>query len=132
MFYYSDALLAVAKKLERSRRQLGRDYMDEMVKRAQNRVSVPLSVVLDCVSGKREVRLTDLSLGGCYVDTISSVRPEEIVQFKLSLPHGRIEDMSGTVVYVHEGIGFGVQFNDMTREQRTVLEQVILVNGGTL
>ena len=106
--------------------------MDGMVKRSQNRVNVPLTVVLESISGKREVRLSDISLGGCYVDTIASVRPEEIVEFKLSLPKNRIEAMSGTVVYVHEGIGFGMQFNDMTREQRTVLEQVILVNGGTI
>ncbi len=103
-----------------------------MIERAQSRVMVPLSVVLDCASGRREVRLSDLSLGGCYVDSIAGVRPEEIVQFKLSLPHGRTEEMSGTVVYVHEGIGFGVQFNDMSLEQRTVLEQVILVNGGSV
>lgn len=106
--------------------------MGEIIKRSQNRVNVPLSVVLDSISGHREVRLTDLSLGGCYVDSISSVRPEEIVKFKLSLPHGRTEEMSGTVVYVHEGIGFGIQFNDMTGEQRTVIEQVILINGGTV
>ena len=89
-------------------------------------------MVLDSVSGNQEVRLSDISLGGCYVDTISSVKPEEVVDFKLNLPQGRTERMSGTVVYVHEGLGFGIQFNDMTREQRTVLEQVILVNGGTI
>lgn len=103
-----------------------------MIERAQSRVIIPLSVVLDCASGRREVRLSDISLGGCYVDSIAGVRPEEIVQFKLSLPQGRTEEMSGTVVYVHEGIGFGIQFNDMTGEQRTVLEQVILINGGTI
>ena len=106
--------------------------MDVMVKREQNRVAVPLSVVLGSASGNCEVRLTDLSLGGCYFDSIFHVRPDEVVQFKLYLPQGRSEEMSGTVVYVHEGVGFGVQFNDMTREQRIVLEQVILVNGGTI
>jgi PilZ domain len=106
--------------------------MDVMVERSQSRVTVPLTVVLDYASGTREVRLSDLSLGGCYVDSISGVRPEEFLRLKLSLPQGRSVEMSGTVVYVHEGIGFGVQFNDMTREQRNVIEQLILVNGGTI
>lgn len=104
--------------------------MNVLVERQQDRVSVPMSVILDCSSGKREVRMTDLSIGGCYVDSIAGVGPEEVVGLRLILPNGRSEDLSGTVVYVHEGIGFGVQFNDMTREQRTVLEQLIALNGG--
>lgn len=106
--------------------------METMIDRQHDRVMAPLSVVLDCSSGKREVRVTDLSVGGCYVDSIAGVQPNEPVGIKLSLPHGRTEEIFGTVVYVHDGIGFGVQFNDMTREQRTVLEQLILLNGGTL
>lgn len=106
--------------------------MEVMIEREHDRVSVPLSVVLDCSSGKREVRLTDLSTGGCYVDSIAGVRPDEVVGLTLILPHGRMEEIFGTVVYVHEGIGFGIQFNDMSRAQRTVLEQVVLLNGGRI
>lgn len=91
-----------------------------------------MSVILDCSSGRREVRLSDLSTGGCYVDSIAPVRPEEVVGLKLLLREGRTEEIFGTVVYVHDGIGFGIQFNDMTREQRTVLEQLILLNGGKI
>jgi len=106
--------------------------MEVMVDRQHDRVSVPLTVVLDCSSGKREVRLTDLSIGGCYVDSIAGVAAEEVVGLKIMLPQERSEVIFGTVVYVHPGIGFGIQFNDMTREQRTVLEQLILLNGGTI
>ncbi len=103
-----------------------------MIERETERVSLAQSVVLDCSSGKREVRVSDLSIGGCYVDTISPVQADEIVGLKFVLPQGRTEEIFGTVVYVHPGIGFGIQFNDMTREQRTVLEQLILLNGGTV
>ncbi len=106
--------------------------MEVMIDREHNRVTVPMTVVLDCSSGKREVRLTDLSLGGCYVDCIAAVPPDEVVVLKILLPNGSSEEIAGTVVYVHDGIGFGVQFNDMTRDQRTVLEQLVLLNGGTL
>ncbi len=106
--------------------------MEVMIEREHSRVSVPLTVVLDCSSGQREVRISDLSVGGCYVDSIAGVRPDEVVGLKLFLPQSRNVEIVGTVVYVHDGIGFGVQFNDMTREQRTALEQMILLNGGTI
>lgn len=103
-----------------------------MIDRQHDRVTAPISVILDCSSGKREVRVTDLSIGGCYVDSIAGVQAGEIVGIKIVLPQGRTEQIFGTVVYVHDGIGFGIQFNDMSREQRTVLEQLILLNGGKL
>lgn len=104
--------------------------MEVMIERQHERVSVPLSVVLDCSSDKREVRVTDLSTGGCYVDCIAGVQQGEVVGLRLKLPQDRTVELAGTVVYVHEGIGFGIQFNDMTREQRTLLEYLILYNGG--
>lgn len=103
-----------------------------MIDRQHDRVTAPISVILDCSSGKREVRVTDLSIGGCYVDSIAGVQAGEMVGIKIVLPQGRTEQIFGTVVYVHDGIGFGIQFNDMSREQRTVLEQLILLNGGKL
>ena len=102
-----------------------------MVERQHDRVAVPLSVILDCTSGKREVRIADLSTGGCYVDTIAPVQADEVVGLRLLLPHGRTEDFYGTVVYVHPGIGFGVRFNDMTLDQQRVLKQLVVMNGGS-
>lgn len=101
-----------------------------MIERENERIFLTQSVTLDCASGKREVRVTDLSAGGCYVDSISPVQPNEVVGLTFVLPKGRTEEIFGTVVYVHEGIGFGIQFNDMTSQQRTVLEQLILLNRG--
>ncbi|MGD9561034.1 MAG: PilZ domain-containing protein [Pyrinomonadaceae bacterium] len=103
-----------------------------MIEREFQRVALTQSVTVDSSSGHREVRVTDLSVGGCYVDCISATQPGEVVGLKFTLPQGRREEIFGTVLYVHDGIGFGVQFNDMAREQRTVLEQLILLNGGEI
>ena len=111
--------------------RLGIDDMEVMIER-EERISMPLSVVLDCTSGRREVRIADLSLGGCYVDSIAAVRPEEVVGIKLVLPHARSEEIFGTVVYVHDGIGFGVRFKELTNDQRTILQQLILLHGGKI
>ncbi len=103
-----------------------------MVERQHDRVAVPMPVILDCTSGRREVRVSDLSTGGCYVDSIAPVQPEEAVCLRLVLPNDSTETLYGTVVYVHHGIGFGVQFDEMTPEQRTILEQLVLLNGGQI
>ncbi len=106
--------------------------MQTTIERQHSRVSVPISVILDCTSGRREVRVADLSVGGCYVDTIVAINAEDPVGLKFLLPNSGIVEIPGTVAYVHNGIGFGVQFTDMTREQRSALETVILMNGGAL
>jgi hypothetical protein len=103
-----------------------------MIERENERVSLRQTVELDSSSGKHEVHVSDLSTGGCYVDTISQALPDEEVGLTFVLPHGRTEQIFGTVVYVHEGIGFGVRFNDLTPEKKMVLEQLILLNGGKL
>lgn len=106
--------------------------MNLEIPRQQKRIAIPLAVELECESGRREARISDLSMGGCYVDSISCVRQDENVRFKLSLPTGLLEEMSGSVVYVHEGIGFGLRFDNLSDEQRILLQQIILVSGGTL
>ncbi|HMQ03479.1 MAG TPA: PilZ domain-containing protein [Pyrinomonadaceae bacterium] len=104
--------------------------MELIVDRQYSRITLPMSVYLDCSAGKREARLTDLGLGGCYIDSIAGVRPEEVVGITMVLPNGSEIEIFGTVAYVHDGIGFGIQFNDMDRKQRTVLETLVLAYGG--
>lgn len=102
------------------------------VDREKERVSLMMTVALDCASGMREVRLSDLSMGGCYVDSISGVSPNEPIGLKITFANGRTENIPGTVVYVHEGIGFGVQFEELNLEQRYLIAQVIRANGGSI
>jgi len=106
--------------------------MEVLVEREKERVSVPMSVVVDCASGMREVRMTDLSMGGCYVDCMAPVRPDETVGLRITFPNGRSENITGRVVYLHEGIGFGICFDDLDLEQRYLLAQVIKEHGGSI
>ncbi len=105
--------------------------MEEEIPRHDDRIGVPMEIVLDSSSGKREARIGDLSLGGCYIDSIAGVTQGENVRFRLTLPDTGSAEMSGTVVYVHERIGFGLRFDEMSDEKREVLRKVILAGGGT-
>ena len=101
------------------------------MRREKERIQVSMGIVLESASGNREARISDLSMGGCFIDSIATFREGEIVQFKLSLSEEQTEDMSGEVAYVLEGIGFGVQFTGLSEEQHLLLSQIILAHGGT-
>jgi hypothetical protein len=96
--------------------------------RRDERMGVPLEIVLEFSSGKREARISDISLGGCYIDSIAGVTEGEIVRFKLALPDGGSEELAGVVVYVHEGVGFGLRFDDLTEEQKEAVRYVMWAN----
>lgn len=96
--------------------------------RRYERFSVSLSVVLDFTSGKREARISDISMGGCFIDSIVSVRAGEQISFKINFPAGHTTIIRAEVIYVYPGVGFGLRFVHFTETERKLLEQIILQN----
>ena len=97
--------------------------------RQQERVNYLIEIVLECASGKREARISDLSPGGCYIDSIVAVQEGESVSFSLNAPSGETLPFTGDIAYVLDGFGFGVKFTDLTDERKTFLDQVIKAHG---
>jgi CheY-like chemotaxis protein len=98
--------------------------------RQYERISILLEIVLESSSGKRDARISDLSMGGCFVDSIAHVSEGETVVFQIRLPAGLWVQLYGEVVYCSPGFGFGLQFTNLAGEERILLEQVILAHGG--
>jgi CheY-like chemotaxis protein len=98
--------------------------------RKRERVSISLDVVLEWASGKNQARISDLSVSGCFVDTIATVNEGETISFKFTAPTGELLHLSGTVVYYLAGFGFGLNFEGTSKEQETILEQIVLAQGG--
>jgi hypothetical protein len=98
--------------------------------REHERVPFLVEIVLESSSGKREARISDISMGGCYVDSIATVRDGEAVAFDLVHPSGQRLPFTGTVSYVLEGFGFGVRFTDLTDEQTVFLTRIVRLLGG--
>ena len=98
--------------------------------RQHNRIAVPMEIVLEFSSGKRQGRISDLSVGGCFVDGIAAVQEGDTVFFKLGAESDQWERMSGEVVYVMPGIGFGLRFTDLTLEQNMRLTETVMANSG--
>jgi hypothetical protein len=61
--------------------------------------------------------VTDLSEGGCYLDTVGEVMTGEIVAFRVLMPDEDWLYLEGEVKHHRHGFGFGVQFIDLNDEQ---------------
>ncbi|HEX8889388.1 MAG TPA: PilZ domain-containing protein [Pyrinomonadaceae bacterium] len=70
-------------------------------------------------------RLSDLGLGGCYVDTLGQVSVGEIVMLEIKLPDGSWLPLRGTVAYTHPGLGFSVCFTFLTEDEQEKLSEII-------
>lgn len=69
-------------------------------------------------------KLTDLSLGGCYVETDAPFPERALVDFCLKA-HELEVHTEGMVRVMHPGVGMGVEFPSRTEEQRAQVLNVI-------
>ena len=94
-------------------------------RRREERFEVCLDAVWDGKSGNYVARITDLSEGGCYVDTLGDAHVGEILSFKLQLPSGGWLELTGEVAHETPPLGFGLRFVYLSDEQRESLRSLI-------
>jgi len=70
-------------------------------RRTEKRWDVCLDAVWYGKSGNYQARVTDLSEGGCYVDSLGEAQVGEVIAFKLQLPEGEWLELTGAVRYDH-------------------------------
>ena len=71
---------------------------------------------------KLNARTADISLTGCYIDTLNPVPQGSEVRLRFT--HGTETFVSlGRVVYVSYGLGMGIAFINVEDDQRTRLER---------
>lgn len=83
---------------------------------------VPLSLTVIWEGAKNEARTSDISVGGCFVDSIGQVAVGEIISFRLQLPAGEWLDVLGEVTYRLPPTGFGVRFTNLSDADQKRLE----------
>ncbi len=99
--------------------------------RKYTRLGVALEIYMDFTSGRREARVSDLSMGGCFVDSIVAVSEGEKMGFELKLSPRESLRLKGEVAYVMPGIGFGISFEDVSKFGQDLIAKTITANGGT-
>jgi hypothetical protein len=95
-----------------------------MENRGDERKPFRAEIVLEFASGKRQERISDISAGGCYVESIISVQVGDEIKVELLAPNGDRLPFTGQIAYHFDGMGFGVKFTDLTDEQKKFLEKI--------
>ena len=82
--------------------------------------------ITDLGSGdRRSARTSDLSLDGCHIDTLQPFPRGTLVHLRVLCLNGVFETR-GRVVSSHAGFWMGIGFDEMTPDQRSVLESLLV------
>jgi hypothetical protein len=98
-------------------------------KRRYPRLPVLMECRVDGASGNAEMRLTDLSPVGCYVDTNVSFPADTRVSLTVMLGDSEVKLAGRVVAMPSAGYGFGVEFVDLDDSTRQRLEAYIQARG---
>ena len=93
--------------------------------RKQDRFTYLQEVELEFASGRRTARISDISAGGCYIDTIVQVVVGDVLTIYITATEGSTMPFKGRVAYVLTGNGFGVEFLDLTDIQNEFLKSLM-------
>jgi hypothetical protein len=69
-------------------------------------------------------RIVDLSVGGCFVESVTLPSTGRVVTVSLAVTGGQI-NLSAEVLYVEPALGFAVRFVDMPEQVANVLRKEI-------
>ncbi len=85
----------------------------------------PAELIVEHSDAKMLVRVNELSLRGCYLDTSIPLSTETPVQIKILGPHDYFE-ASATVIYAHPNLGMGLAFREVQPGFLPVLQKWLL------
>ena len=96
-----------------------------MEQRKDTRVPVRLEVEWGTLPSRCPDVTSDVSLGGCYVESLNSVKVGQVLNLSLSLPSQKTLRFRGEVRYTQPTIGFGVKFLRLSPFEQATLEALI-------
>jgi hypothetical protein len=98
----------------------------ELTGRPERRKSIryPFTAEVEAVETRSQVRIagrtSDLALGGCYIDTISTLPAGAIVRLRIKREQ-RVFEALATVANSHASMGMGMAFTEIKPEHQVVL-----------
>jgi uncharacterized protein (TIGR02266 family) len=98
-------------------------------RRRHARVPALFEVAWEGAAGRYEARTSDLSEGGCFIDTIVPAAVGQEITFRLRLPAGGWVELQGVVTYHFPNTGFGVRFESASAVDRKRLEWLVKAEG---
>lgn len=76
-------------------------------------------------SGATECRISDVSLGGCFVETVVQPTKGEATAVTILFAGDRSMTLAGHVVYSEAGLGFAVEFDALSPEDTATLKSFL-------
>ena len=119
----AEQLLAEADRRMYLEKQKELTYKD---RRVHSRLKCRVTIELQAGAGTAPVfaNLTDVSLGGCYVETSTIVAPGSKIKLGFSMDDASLT-AEGVVARLDPGSGIAVQFREMNREGRERMFKII-------
>jgi hypothetical protein len=106
--------------LQRTGRRIpSRDQRQDM------RVPLRLEISWAAICSGRAAITSDLSVSGCYIESLVAVDVGDMILFNIKLPTGRSMQLLGEVLYQQIPIGFGIRFVRVTDLQRKALAMLV-------
>ena len=98
--------------------------------RAYVRTPVSLEAVWEEKPRIYTAHVSDISIGGCYVDTIVGATVGEVINSKIQTPTGSWIKLQGEIVHYKPRMGFGLRFLDIAAKDQSLLALMIDFVGG--
>jgi hypothetical protein len=94
-------------------------------KRAHQRVPTKLTVLWDGLLTNNYALMTDISPGGCYINSAGGVSLGEQISVDTILVSQSHLHVEGSVAHCEWPLGFGLRFANLTDEKATLISQVV-------
>lgn len=94
-------------------------------RRSNKRKRLLLEAKWKSMSSTHEARVDDLSVGGCFVDTVGRVELNEAVELEIQLPSGNSLSLRGQVASYQPGVGFGMSFISLSEDEVAALKDLM-------
>jgi hypothetical protein len=94
-------------------------------RREDPRRAVSVTARWQGLSGRHEARVSDLSMGGCFISTYGKVDPDEFIVFQLKQPDGTWLELRGQVASIDPNVGFSVAFTFLTEDEQHALAHLL-------
>jgi PilZ domain len=99
--------------------------MTDRERREEKRVPTSLEARWEGLSGKHAARISDISMGGCFIESMTQVAIGDFVVLEIRMPDGEWLQIRGSVASYDPHIGFSVSFTFLTDEEQRSLAQLI-------
>ncbi|MEO8484097.1 MAG: PilZ domain-containing protein [Acidobacteriota bacterium] len=99
-------------------------------RRKHQRVMRPFDGTFSGASGATRCRITDISVGGCFIQSLAAPTPGDTTSVNVIIGNHSLS-FPGLVVYVDSTIGFAVQFKDIPAEELDELSRLLAALDGS-